>query len=102
MPAFSFIFNRLQVVIPSKKLSLSVESSASLQDSRGNPQPMKIRQVLDLFCSGKVWVVPGNACRIDFSFTLDGQKDEEPFMENVLKHFAAYVRDVPVSSVVIS
>jgi hypothetical protein len=101
MPAFSFIFNKLQVEIPAKKLSLSVDSSVSLQCSSGNAQPTTTRQLLDLLCSGKTWVTRGIGCRIDFFFLLDKQQDKEQAMEKIVKDFTAYVRDLPVSSGVI-
>lgn len=101
MPAFSLVFNKLQVEMPAKKLSLSVDSSVSLQCSSGNAQPMKARQLLDLLCSGKTWVSRGIGCRIDFIFILDKQQDEKPAMEKMIEDFAGYVRDAPVSSVVI-
>lgn len=101
MPTFSFIFNKLQVEIPAKKLSLSVDSSVSLQCSSGNAQPMKTRQLLDLLCSGKIWVTRGVSCRIDFVILLDKQQDEKQAMEKMVQDFAGYVRDAPVSSAVI-
>jgi hypothetical protein len=101
MPVFSLVFNKLQVEIPAKKLSLSVDSSVSLQSSSGNAQPMKTRQLLDLLCSGKLWVTRGIGCRIDFIFLLDKQQDEKPAMEKMIEDFAGYVRDAPVSSAVI-
>ena len=101
MPPLSLIFNKLQVVIPAKKLSLSVDSSVSLQCSSGNAQPMKTRQLLDLLCSGKIWVTRGIGCRIDFTFLLDKKQGEKPAMEKMIRDFAGYVRDAPVSSGVI-
>jgi hypothetical protein len=102
MPAFSFIFNKLEVEIPAKKLSLSVDSSVSLQCSSGNTQPMKTRQLLDLLCSSKTWVTRGAGYRIDFLFVLDKQQDGKPATEKMIENFAASVRGAPVSSGVIS
>jgi hypothetical protein len=98
MPAFSLIFNKLQVSFPTKKLSLSVESSVSLQCLNKNTQHMKTRHLLGLLCSGNVWVTHGNGCRIDFIFLLDSQQDQGPTVEKTIEDIAAYVRDAPVSS----
>ena len=102
MPAFSLIFNKLRVEIPAKKYSLSVDSSVSLQCSSENVQPMKTRQLLDLLCSGKIWVTSGIGSRIDFLFILDKQLDGKPAIEKMIENFAASVRVAPVSSGVIS
>jgi len=102
MPAFSFIFNKLRVEIPAKKLSLSVDSSVSLQYCSGNAQTMKTRQLLDLLCSGKPWVTRGPGYRIDFLFVLGTQQDGKPATEKMIENFAASVRGAPVSSGIIS
>ena len=62
---------------------------------------MKTRQLLDLLCTGKVWITHGNGCRIDFTFLVDGLQDEKLIMEKIIEDLAAHVRDLPVSVVVV-
>jgi hypothetical protein len=98
MPVYSLVFNKLQVEIPTKEFSLSIDSSVSLQTPSRNTLHMKIKHILDLLCSGNVWVAHRSGCQFDFVIRLDSELEKEPGIEKMIQDVAAYVQETPVST----
>lgn len=91
------MLDKLILAYPAKNLSLSVDSSVSLQWSNDAVPSMNSKRLLGFICSGKVWVTRGNGCHLDFRIHCNGQQLDRLLMERIVEDLGHSIRDAPVS-----
>jgi hypothetical protein len=101
MATVSLILDKLKVALPAEKLSLCLESSISLRCPNVSFLSLDFTQLLDLICSGKVWVTRGNGCRLDFTIHCKGLHNDEMLVGKIVEDLGLYIRHAPVSSSVV-